>query len=146
MALIETPWLLICGEEDEYYKKFLELFQWSNEITIPENPSKKIIVYTNHEKMCKHFWRWAEDKSRDEIETRRRAYRIGWIRYLIETQHIRSIFKDQKTWNIVFASTELWFAVVVQDIWKHYKLITAFVVSDPHRRYKQLERYQEIKL
>ncbi len=145
MTLIETPGLLIYGEESEYYQKFLELFQWFNEILIPENPWKKILVYTNKEADCKHFWRWWQNKWWEETDTRRRAYRIWWIRYLIETQDIRSIFKDTKSGNIVFASTEIGFAVVIQDMWKFYKLVTSFVVSDPYRWYKQLERYESFE-
>lgn len=57
MALIETPGLLIYGEESEYLSKYREIFSVNHKIIIPEYPTKELLVYTNNDKVCQHFRR-----------------------------------------------------------------------------------------
>lgn len=142
MAIIETPGLLVWWEESDYLARYKEIFDGHNEIIIPECPDKKIIVYTRKDGYCKHFWRWWKDKDWTERETRQRAYRIWRIKYMIENEHLRTVYLDTKTNNIVFTSTELAFAIVIDDLWNKFKLVTSFTVSNPYRR-EINDRYTE---
>ena len=146
-----TPWLLISWKESHYLEKFRDIFKDNNEIILPERNDKPVIVFTDKDNPIYHIWRWwwfaglkEEDFNFDEPKFFRRAQRILWIKYLLENQKLRTIYKDKNNWYICFVSTELEYSVVLREAKTCFILITAYHTYDPYSYTNKDKRFEKV--
>lgn len=129
--LIETPGLLLNGEESEYLEK-MWIYYKTEKILYPEE-NKDVILFVSDKHTLLHILRGNKSGTR-EVEDRMnpyRAHRILRIKFIIEQKEIRDIYKCKKTSKYIFVSTDLKYCIVCSyQRWKdRYKVITAYFKS-----------------
>ncbi|MDQ7008729.1 MAG: hypothetical protein Q9M94_00370 [Candidatus Gracilibacteria bacterium] len=147
MTLIETPGLLIGGEESHYLEKFKSIFENNNKIILPET-EKPVFVYLNKDNAIYHLWRGGKEilnYNFDDAKYWRKAQRIGWIKFILEKNKIRKIYKDKKNGYFCFVSTELEYTIVLKELKNSFLIITSYHTFDPYRYITKPERFVEVK-
>lgn len=147
MSIIETPWLLIWWEENNYLEKFKNIFQDNNKIILPE-VEKPVFVYLEKDSSIYHLWRWwneIPDYNFNDPKYWRRAQRIWWIRFILENSDIRKLYKGKRNWYICFVAMELEYTVVLKELKSSFLIITSYHTFDPYRYIKDTKRFEEMK-
>ncbi len=143
--LVETPWLLLNGNEAAYLKKMKEYYK-AEKITFPEK-EKNIILFVSDDNTLLHILRWNKPWTWKLSEKMNpyRAHRILRIKFVVENKEVRNVYKCKNTHKIIFACEDLKYCVFCSyQKWKdRYKIITAYFKWD-FKCFKDTTKYEKI--
>jgi hypothetical protein len=137
MPILETPPLLILGDEKEYIERVLK--EYKNPILLPEN--KRVLFLYQTDEEWAHLWRGKDGLKPNKA----RMQRVLWIKFVLENKDIRIVKKRLSNKMVVFFCEELSYVVVCCELKsKELKCITQYLTEAKFKdKFNNLSEYQD---